>query len=97
VIEFITGAIVFAGTLLWGNAGLWGIALFFVAMILTRGNPDEREIVLLYKVTALHACAMGVCMGVIYVFFPNYNWFYGFISFALLTRGFLGILVFSRE
>lgn len=97
VLELLSGIITFVATLLWGDLGLQGLAVFFVGMIITHKQPDEREMGLLYKVTALEAAAMGAVMAVIYMFFPDYNWFHGFVSFGLIIRGVMGWVVFARD
>jgi hypothetical protein len=97
ILELASGLATFAGTLLWGDLGLLGLALFFAAMIVTHKQPDEREMMLLYKATALEACAMGAIMAIIYFRFPAYNWFHGFVSFGLITRGLIGTIAFARE
>ena len=96
-IEVISGILVFILTLTYGDYGLFGLILFFAGLIATRNMPDEREMVLLFKVTALHASFLAAIMAIIYFKFPGYNWFHGFISFGLITRGFLGVLFFLRE
>ncbi|MBC8183380.1 hypothetical protein H8E88_19995 [candidate division KSB1 bacterium] len=74
-----------------------GLILFFIGLILTRNIPDEREIVLLFKASALHASFLGAIMAIIYFKFPDYNWFHGFISFGLLIRGIIGFLYFVKN
>lgn len=96
IIEFIAGVLVFFLTKAFGDVGLWGLALFFVGLILTRNVPDEREMILIYKVSALEGFFLGAVMAVIYFYIPDYNWFYGFISFALIIRGILGTLHFWK-
>ena len=94
--ELLSGLITFGATLLWGDIGLLGLTLFFIGMFITHKIPDEREMTLLFKATALEGSAMGFVMGIIYFFFEGYNWFHGFASFALITRGIIGWIVFRR-
>jgi len=54
-LELISGTLVFFLTLSYGDWGLLGGIVFFTGLILTRNRPDEREINLLYKVSALEA------------------------------------------
>lgn len=95
-LELISGILVFFLTWHCGDWGLIGLLVFFLGLILTRNIPDERETVLLYKISALEGAFLGAVMAVIYFKFPGYNWFHGFISFALIIRGFLGVLHFLK-
>ena len=96
IVELVAGILVFFLTKLFGDVGLWGLALFFIGLILTRNTPDEREMIIIYKVTALEGVFLGAIMAVIYFYFPAYNWFHGFVSFALIVRGFIGTLHFLK-
>jgi len=95
--ELLSGVLTFAATLIWGDIGLLAMALFFLGMFITHQMPDEREMGLLYKATALEASAMGAIMAIIYLQFPAYNWFHGFVSFGLITRGLIGLWTFLKE
>jgi len=95
--ELLSGIITFAATLLYGDTGLLGMALFFIAMFLIHRMPDERELTLIYKATALETSILGAIMAIIYLKFPAYNWFHGFISFGLITRGLIGLFIFTKE
>ncbi|NQV17982.1 MAG: hypothetical protein HQ534_05505 [Armatimonadetes bacterium] len=96
ILELISGILVFVLTLSFGDIGLLGLILFFAGLIATRDVPDEREMALLFKATALHAACLGAIMAIIYFKFPGYNWFHGFISFGLITRGILGVVHFLK-
>lgn len=96
-LELCSGLLIYILTFYFGDWGLLGLILFFMGLILTRNKADEREIVLLYKVSALEAAFMGAVMGIIYFKFPDYNWFHGFIAFGLMIRGILGLIHFSKE
>ncbi len=97
VIEVISGILVLILTKLYGDIGLLGLILFFIGLILIRNIPDEREMVLIFKASALHASFLGAIMAIIYFKFPGFNWFYGFIAFGMLTRGLIGILYFLKS
>ncbi len=96
VLELISGILVYILTSSYGDIGLLGLILFFIALIFTRNIPDEREMIIIYKVSALEASILGAIMAIIYFKFPNFNWFHGYISFALIVRGFLGTLHFWK-
>lgn len=95
-LELISGILVFILTLSFGDIGLFGLALFFIGLIFTRNKPDEREMILLFKVTALEVSFLGAIMAIIYFKFPGYNWFHGFVSFGLIIRGILGVVHFWK-
>ena len=97
VLELISGILVFILTFSFGDYGLLGLILFFLVLITTRNIPDEREMILLFKSTALHSSLLAAIMAIIYFKFPGYNWFHGFISFGLMTRGLMGLLHFLKE
>jgi len=97
VIEVISGILVLILTKLYGDIGLLGLILFFIGLILIRNIPDEREMVLIFKASALHASFLGAIMAIIYFKFPGFNWFYGYLSFGMLTRGLIGILYFLKS
>lgn len=97
ILELMSGILVFVLTLSFGDYGLLGLILFFAGLIATRDMPDEREMVLLFKASALHASFLGAIMAIIYFKFPGYNWFHGFVSFGLITRSLLGMLYFRKE
>ncbi len=97
VIEVISGILVLILTNLYGNIGLLGLIPFFIGLILTRDVPDERETALLFKASALHSSFLGAIMAIIYFKFPEFNWFYGFISFGMITRGLIGIFYFLKS
>ncbi|MBL7149055.1 MAG: hypothetical protein ISS80_03185 [Candidatus Cloacimonetes bacterium] len=96
-IEVMSGILVFILTLTFGDYGLFGLILFFAGLIATWDMPDEREMVLLFKASALHTSFLAAIMAIIYFKFPGYNWFHGFISFGMLTRGIIGLLYFLKE
>ena len=96
-IEVISGILVFILTLSFGDYGLLGLILFFAGLIATRNMPDEREMILLFKASALHASFLAAIMAIIYFKFPAYNWFHGFLSFGMITRGTIGLLYFLKE
>ena len=96
-LELISGVTVYFLTNAYGDWGLLGLILFFIGLVLTRNVADEREIGLLYKVSALEASFMGAVMAIMYFKFPGYNWFHGFVVFGLVIRGILGLIYFLKE
>jgi len=96
VIEVISGILIFILTKFYGDIGLLGLILFLIGLILTRNVPDERETALLFKASALHASFLGAIMAILYFKFPEFNLFYGFLVFGMITRGAIGILYFLK-
>lgn len=97
-VELSAGILVFIFTLLWGDIGFLGLILFFSGLILVRSKsiPDEREINLIFKASSLELVVLGAVMAIIYLKFPNYNWFHGFISFGMISRGLIGMILFFK-
>ena len=94
----LSGALIVALCALVGDWGLFGFALFLLAMILTnKRNPDEREMQLTYKVQSIQSIPIGVILALIYLFFPSVNWFHAFFGFGLLSQGVVGIIIFARQ
>ena len=96
-IEVISGILVLILTKFFGDIGLLGLVLFFIGLILTRNIPDEREMNLLFKASALHSSFLGAIMAIIYFKFPDYNWFHGLVAFGMITRGIIGLLYFLKN
>ena len=80
----------------YGDLGLLGLIPFFIGLIATRDIPDEREMALLFKASALHSSFLGAIIAILYFKYPGFNLFYGFVSFGMLTRGLIGIFYFMK-
>ena len=94
--EFFTGILLIFLFSFFGNIGLVGISIFFLALILTqKKNPDEREIFLMYKINTYDGIIVFIAITVIYFHFPSINWFYALIDVSLISRGVIGYLMFS--
>lgn len=94
--EFITGVLLIFLFSMFGDIGLVGLILFFIALILTqKKDPDEREISLIYKIGSLEGVVIGTAMAIIYFKFPDLNWFHAIFSIALISRGLIGYLTFK--
>ncbi len=95
-IEFLTGILLIVLCNLFGDFGLIGLLIFFLALILTaKSEPDEREIFLTYKINNWESIVIGISMAVIYFYFPSANWFYALLSISLIARGIIGFLTFK--
>jgi len=80
---------------------IWGVILGFIPfligmlLVMPGHKPDEREMELTHKSNSWEGIFTAVIMGVVYVFFPDVNWFYVFISAISLVRGLAGMILFS--
>ncbi len=98
IIEVISGVLTFSLCWFYGDAGLFGLILFFIGMGLTmKTKVDEREMQLLYKAGSAESTVIGATMALIYFSFTSLNWFHSLISIAMVTRGISGLIVFNRE
>ena len=94
--QFISGILTY---LLCLQIGMSGIALGFIpfslALILVgKGyTPDEREMDIAHKSNSYEGIVVAVIMGVVYVFFPESNWFYIFAASISVVRGVIGIIL----
>ena len=81
--------------------GLIGIGIGFIPflaglnLVLTKHNPDEREMSLLHKTDSYKGIGLVVVMAIVYMYFPQYNWFFIMVSALSIIRGIVGILLFS--
>jgi hypothetical protein len=97
IIEIITGILLFTFCRLYGDIGLWTLALFFAGMALTMTpKVDEREMQLMYKAGSFESIIAGAAMAVLYFYLPQFNWFHSLLSIALVGRGLSGIAVFLK-
>jgi len=95
-VEFITGILLIFLFSAFGDLGLFGMILFFAALILTqKKEPDEREIFLFYKIGSLEGVIIGIAVAIIYFKFPEINWFYTLTVVSLISRGAIGYLTFE--
>lgn len=94
----ISGVVTIIACALWGDIGLAGMLIFFLALALTvKTNLDERELQLTHKIQSLEGIPVAAALGLIYVAFPAVNWFHAFIGIGLLSRGVLGLVIFARQ
>jgi len=96
LVEFLTGLLLIILFKLFGDLGLVGLILYFIALSLTqKKEPDEREILLSYKIGSYGTPIFGAAMAVIYFYFPVINWFYALLCVSLIARGAIGLMVFK--
>ncbi|MCP5064490.1 MAG: hypothetical protein GY936_18790 [Ignavibacteriae bacterium] len=96
LIEFLSGILSIFLFYQYGDYGLLGFIPFFVGLILTqKKEPDEREILLSYKINSFEGIIIGTAMAIIYFKFPNINWFYSLVCISMIARGAIGFLTFK--
>jgi hypothetical protein len=96
--ELVAGAITYPLCLKFGVMGLlFGIIPFAIGMfvVLSKYDPDEREMALTYKISSYESICAGVIAGVIYFCFPQLNWFFALVSGIGMVRGIIGLIVFT--
>lgn len=98
IIELLSGILTAVLFYFLGDLGLLGLILFFIGMALTmKKDVDEREMYLSYQINSYEGMIIGAVMAVTYFKFPEANWFYVFMVSALIVRGTIGIIAFSRK
>ncbi len=96
--QAVSGILIWFATQKWGLPGMGiGIIPYFVAMslVLFRHETDEREMQLSHKINSYDSIGLGFTAGIIYLFFPDLNWFFALISVGSLARGVIGVLFFA--
>ena len=98
VMELLTGILLIFLFNFFGDIGLLGLAVFFLALVLTmKKDLDEREIYMSYKINSYEGALIGAVMAITYFKFPEANWFYVFLISALIIRGIIGIVSFKMK
>jgi len=94
----ISGIVTLAACALWGDIGLAGMLIFFIGLAMVfKPVLDEREMQLTHKVQSFEAIPVSMVLGLIYVVFPEVNWFHTYVGVGLFARGALGLVIFSRQ
>ena len=98
--QFITGIVTWFACL---KFGIIGIAIGFIPfaiglfIVMYKHHADEREMSLTYKINSYEGICAGIIAAVIYMGFPQINWFFALISGISIVRGIIGLLVFSLK
>ena len=96
--QLVTGILTWFASQQLGIPGLLlGFIPFLIGMILVlyKHQPDEREMILSHKISSYEGICIGVIAGLIYIALPHINWFFALISGISVSRGIVGIIVFS--
>ena len=97
VVQLFSGLLTYYACSLYDLAGVAiGFVPFLVALVAVQANylPDERERGLIYKTDTTQGIVVAVVMALTYMFFPELNWFYIFISSISVVRGIAGTVFF---
>ncbi len=98
IVQFFSGILTYFACLKFDIYGvIIGFIPFLIIMIMVSLNhtPDERELSLLHKSNSYEGILVAVIMGLTYVFLPDANWFYIFVSSIGVVRGIVGVILFS--
>lgn len=96
-VQLLSGIWTYYACSKFGLAGVgYGFIPFLLILILvqTRHTPDERELALLHKTESIQGMVISAEMAVVYMFFPELNWFYVFVSSISVIRGATGMVLF---
>ncbi len=97
IIQFFSGIWTYYACTRFGLVGVaYGFIPFFVALVLVQAKhtPDERELSLIQKTDSYQGIIIAVIMAIVYLGFPQLNWFYLFVSSISVVRGAVGTLLF---
>lgn len=97
VIQFFSGFWTYYACTQFGIIGVgYGFIPFALILILvqTKYTPDERELSLIHKTDSAQGIVIAVLMAVVYLWFPDFNWFYIFVANISIVRGAIGTVLF---
>ncbi|NQV38317.1 MAG: hypothetical protein HQ509_09975 [Candidatus Marinimicrobia bacterium] len=96
-IQFLGGFWTYYACNLFGLFGvIYGIIPFILVLIVVQAKyiPDERELSLIHKTENYQGIIVAVLMAIVYMGFPELNWFYIFVSSISVARGAIGVALF---
>lgn len=97
VIQFLGGFWTYYACITFGLVGVaYGTLPFIIAMLFVQVGyvPDERELSLIYKTESIQGIVLAVLMAIVYIWYPELNWFYVFASGLSVIRGATGAALF---
>lgn len=97
VIQFLSGFWTYYACVTFGLIGvIYGIVPFIIALVTVqwKHRPDERELALIHKTESAQGIVIAVLMAVVYMWFPELNWFYLFVANISIVRGAIGSALF---
>lgn len=94
--QFISGIFTYFLCLEYGLAGI-GLGLMpfslGILLVLPGYKADEREMDIFHKSNSYETIFVAVIMAIVYLFFPEANWFYIFVASISVVRGLIGIIL----
>jgi hypothetical protein len=97
-IQAISGIVMWFASQKWG---INGVAISVVPviianpLIMARYKPDERDLQLSHEINGYSGSGIGIIAAIIYLFFPELNWYFTLMASAIVLRGIIGILIFA--
>ena len=99
VIQFLSGILTYFACVKFGLIGIvYGGIPFFTALIMVQAKytPDERELALIHQTETVQGIFVAGIMALVYIVFPELNWFYVFVSSISIVRGIAGTVLFLK-
>lgn len=96
-IQFLSGFVTYYSCIQFGLVGVAiGFIPFMLALLLVqvRHVADERELALIHKTDSAQGIVIAALMAIVYLWFPDLNWFYLFVASISIVRGALGVGLF---
>ena len=96
--QLLTGILTWFACLEFGLSGIIiGFIPFLIGLIAVnyKHKVDERELTLVHKINSYQSICAGVIAAVIYIGFPQINWFFALISGISIVRGIIGMIMFT--
>ena len=96
--QLLAGILAYLAMLKFGTIGIIiGFIPFLFALIAVhkRHIPDERETSLIQKTDSLQGIVVTLIMAMVYMYFPQLNWFYVFVASISIVRGIIGLILFT--
>ena len=97
VVQFLSGFWTYYACVKFGLVGVgYGFIPFLIVLLLvqTKHTPDERELSLVHKTDSAKGIVIAVLMAIVYLWFPDLNWFYLFVANISIVRGAIGTVLF---
>jgi|GEM_PF-822018 len=97
VVQFFGGFWTYYACFQFGLIGVgYGFIPFLLALLLVQPgyDPDERELSHIHKTDSIQGIVVATLMAIVYIWFPELNWFYVFVSAISVVRGAVGAGLF---
>ena len=94
--QLLTGIVTYFACIQFGISGVViGFIPFLIGMlvVLVGHIPDEREMDIMHKSNSYVSIIVATLMAIVYLFFPELNWFFIFVASISLVRGTAGLIL----